>query len=71
MTKRYYPAAIPGTSGADHLVYEVEEQLPAAGYSSRAAAARGWTAACRRANAVRRRQGYAAVSRPSCRVEAR
>lgn len=65
---RYMPKMVQGTSSADHLVYEVEEQLPTNGYSSRAAAKRGWAAACRRADAVRDRQGCTRVDRPRCEV---
>ncbi len=68
MTTRYMPKMIQGTSSADHLSYEIEEQLPANGYSSRAAAQRGWQSACRRADQIRARQGYSRVDRPRCEV---
>lgn len=66
---RYIPIPIPGTSGADHLAYEVTEELPESGYSSRAAAETGWYRACNRANARRKKLGHTGVSRPSCTVE--
>lgn len=68
-TSRYMPSPIAGTSGADHLCYEITELLPAGGYATAAAAERGWYRACATANRTRRSQGYAAVSRPACRVE--
>ncbi len=66
---RYYPHPVPGTSGADHLSYEVIEQLPENGYATRAGAETGWYCACNRADAIREGHGYRSVSRPSCRVE--
>jgi len=71
MTRKFIPTPIDGTSSADHLSYEIEEQLPTGGYSSRAAAERGWDRACARANRLRRRQGLTPVTRPACRVSER
>lgn len=65
-TTRYMPEPVAGTSGADHLSYEVMEQLQATGYATPAGAVQAWWRACRRANARRKAQGYTAVSRPSC-----
>ena len=67
---RYYPIPRPGTSGADHLAYEVTELLPDAGYSSRSAAERGWISACRRAREHRAGLGYRLAGYPLCRVTA-
>lgn len=69
--KRYYPVAVPGTSSADHLNYEITERIPENGYATKAAAEKGWYRASKRANARRRTLGYAIFSRPSCHVEAR
>ncbi len=65
-TTRYHPVPRAGTSGADHLAYEVTEQLQVAGYASAHAAIIGWYRACRRADRRRAAQGYTPVSRPTC-----
>lgn len=62
-TRRYKVAIIAGTSGADHLAYEVLECM-ATDYASRHAAIRGYQRACKRANDRRARLGYRRVGRP-------
>ena len=65
---RYIPSPIPGTSGADHLSYEITERLRPDGYASRSGAVRAWFRAVSRANERRRSLGYTPVSRPAVRV---
>lgn len=66
---RYIPVMIEGTSGHDHLSYEVQERISAAGYASRGEGKKAWSQACRSADECRHAQGYARVSRPRCEIK--
>lgn len=66
--KRYMPVMMHGTSAHDHLVYEVEERISAAGYASKRDAMAAWIRASKAADACRVSQGYSRVDRPRCAI---